>query len=187
MHFCSALLQKHNSLPKEKSFASSDPFLYNYDTCSSSAGARCISDILMRIDSLQVLELGWNNIGDDGIAFIAEALNTSRISILDVCKCGITFIGAKALGLAIQLHHTIRKVLVRDNPITVEGANLILRAALDSKVCQYVSINDEYERNSDVKKWVASLEHRRKFEVCCMYACCLYYDCLYVGAKRIKG
>ena len=90
-------------------FISNSPSLCNYDTCSSSAGARCISEIVMRINSLQVLELGWNNIGDDGIAFIAEALNTSRISVLDVCKCGITFIGAKALGLAIQLHHTIRR------------------------------------------------------------------------------
>ena len=141
-------------------------------------GARCISDILMRIDSLQVLELGWNNIGDDGIAAIAGALSTSKISELDVCKCSIALSGAKSLGSAIQNHHTIRKVLVRDNPITVEGAHLILCSALVSKVCQYVSINDEYERDNEVKKLVASLEHRRKFEVYCMYVCCIHENVL---------
>jgi len=127
-----------------------------------------------------VLELGWNNIGDDGIASIAEALNTSKIKELDVCKCGITFIGAKFLGLAVQHHPTIRKVLIRDNPITMEGAHLILYSALDSKMCQYVSINDEYERDDEVKKMMTRLEQRRKFEVyaICVLLCCIMVVCV---------
>ena len=128
-------------------------------------GAICICDIVMRIGTLQVLELGWNNVGDKGAVALAGALTTSKINELDICKCGITFVGAKSLGSAIQHHNTIRKVLVRDNPITVEGALLILHSALDSKLCQYVSINDEYERNDEVKKMLVSLEHRRKSEV----------------------
>ena len=65
------------------------------------------------------------------------------------------------------------------NPITLEGARLILQSAVDNGVCQQVEIYDELldrcedHRNDDeVKKMMAILEQRKQQEqkvgVCCM-------------------
>jgi len=63
--------------------------------------------------------------GDDGITAIARVLSTSQIIELDVHKCGIALIGA--ISLAAELSKSNICILkVFDNPITIEGAHLIL-------------------------------------------------------------
>lgn len=111
---------------------------------------------------LQVLNLCGNDIGDDGITAIAEALQHSGITELYVRGCGITFSGAKPLATALKINHTIIKLRIADNFITVEGANLILQSAVDNGVCQEVWINDEYWSDSTVKNLMRILENRGK-------------------------
>ncbi|XP_065920220.1 leucine-rich repeat-containing protein 74B-like [Dysidea avara] len=68
------------------------------ERCSLSVkGAICISEVLGKC-SLQVLATAGNNIGDDGITAIAEALSNSQINELNVETCGITLTGAKSLA-----------------------------------------------------------------------------------------
>ena len=61
--------------------------------------------------------------------------------------------------------------MLRGNPITVEGALLIVKSAVDNTVCQCVGIDDEY-KNDEIKKMMNILEDRRRREVvkrlCCV-------------------
>ena len=127
-------------------------------------GAISISKMMMVNHSLQELWMGGNKIGDDGITAIAGALGKCRINILDVEACGITLTGARSVAEALLSNHTIRELWLSGNPITVEGALLIVKSAVHNTVCEYMRIDDEY-KNDEVKKMMNILEDRRTQEV----------------------
>ena len=124
-------------------------------------GATSISKMMMVNHSLQILYVCNNNIGDDGISAIGGALGNCKINILNVQHCGITLIGTKSLAKALSSNHTVRLLWLEGNPITVEGALLIVKSAVDNKVCKSVFIDNEY-KNDEVKKMINILENRRK-------------------------
>ena len=128
-------------------------------------GAISISKMMMVNHSLQQLNMGHNDIGDDSISAIAEALGNCKINRLDVQECGITLTGARSLAAALSFNHTIRVLWMWSNPITVEGALLIVKSAVDNTVCQRVGIDDEYKSDERVKKMMNILEDRRRREV----------------------
>ena len=129
--------------------------------CMITTGAISISKMMMTNRSLQTLCMYSNNIGDDGISAIAGALGNCKINTLDVQWCGITLTGTTSLATALSSYHNIRELSLRGNPITVEGALLIVKSAVDNTVCQDVVIDDEYE-NDEIKKMMNILEDRRK-------------------------
>ena len=98
--------------------------------------------------------------GDDGITAIAAALGKSKIWDLSVEMCSISVTGAKNLASALSTNQTIKVLYLHANPITVEGARLVLQSAMNNKVCEYVSINDHYESDSEVMKMMATLKTR---------------------------
>ena len=54
-------------------------------------GAKYISQLLNVTHTLQELNIGSNNIGDDGIAVISEALQQNKsFTTLNVLKCGLS-------------------------------------------------------------------------------------------------
>jgi len=124
-------------------------------------GARCFSELLNNC-SLEVVWLGDNNIGDDGITAIAGALGKSKIRVLNVPNCGITIMGAKELTTALSTNQTIKKLFLFDNPITVEGARLMLQSAINNGVCEQVFINDDYRSDNEVQKMRTILKTRRE-------------------------
>ena len=132
--------------------------------CMITTGAISISKMMMVNHLLQELRMWNNNIGDDGISVIAGALGNCKINILDVQHCGITLTGAKSLAEALSSNHTIRELELWNNPITIEGALLIVKSAVDNTVCQRVLIDDEYE-SDEIKKMMNILEDRRRREV----------------------
>ena len=132
--------------------------------CMITTGAISISKMMMVNHSLQELRMSDNNIGDDGISAIARALGNCKINRLDVRQCGITLTGAKSLAEVLSSNHTIRELSLWNNPITVEGALLIVKSAVDNTVCQRVRIDDEYE-NDEIKKMMNILEDRREQHV----------------------
>ena len=101
------------------------------------------------------------DISDDGISAIAGALGNCKIDLLDVRGCGITLTGARSLAAALSSNHTIREVRLTNNPITVEGAMLIMKAAVHNTVCQWVFIDSEYQ-NDEVMKMMNILKERRQ-------------------------
>ena len=128
-------------------------------------GAISISKMMMVNHSLQELYMYDNNIGDDGISAIAGALGNCKINKLDVRSCNITLIGATSLAAALSSNYTIRKLWLQANAITVEGALLIVKSAVDNAVCQYVWIDDEYYENDEMSKMMKILRDRRRQEV----------------------
>ena len=122
-------------------------------------GAISISKMMMVNHSLQKLNILFNNIGDDGISAIAGALGNCKISELDVRWCGITLTGARSLATALYSSNTIRELWLWGNPITVEGALLILNSAVHNTVCQRVWIDYEYT-NDEIQMMMKILEDR---------------------------
>ena len=106
--------------------------------------------------------MGENNIGDDGISVIAGALGKSRIRELYIHQCGITVTGTKELATGLSCNSSITVLNVRDNPITVEGAYLLLKSAMDNGVCEVVEVDYKYEEDNEVQKIMNVLETRRK-------------------------
>ena len=128
-------------------------------------GAISISKMMTVNHSLQELHMYDNNIGDSGISAIIEALDNCKINLLYFQKCNITLNGATMLAAALSSNHTIiRELYLWRNPITVEGALLIVKSAVDNAVCQFVGIDDEY-KNDEVKKMLNILEDRRRQHV----------------------
>jgi len=106
--------------------------------------------------------MGWNNIGDDGITTIAGALGKSKIKVLYVASCGITIMGAKELTTALSTNQTIKTLYLYDNPITMEGARLMLQSAIDNGVCELVGISSDYRSDYEVDKMMTILQTRRE-------------------------
>lgn len=119
------------------------------DVCVITTGAVSISEIMMVSPSLQKLRVGYNSIGDDGIDAIAKALGNCKITDLNVTKCGITLVGIRSLASVLSSNQTIRVLWLQDNPITVEGAQLIEVAIRNTK-CYYVGIDIEYKKKEKI-------------------------------------
>ena len=121
-------------------------------------GAISISQALMVNKTLLELYVMGNEISDNGITAIAGSLSNSSITLLDVEECGISVVGVRSLAVAFQ---SIKKLYLRDNPITVDGARLIMKSAVENGVCECVEIDDEYKNDKEVKKMTTILDDRR--------------------------
>ena len=133
-------------------------------------GAISISQALMVNQTLLELYIGGilgggNNITDDGITAIAGSLRSSSITVLNVRRCGITFTGVRSLAAALSTNQSIKMLQLWDNPITVDGARLIMKSAVDNGVCEYVWIDDEYKDDDEVKEMKTILDVRRRQDV----------------------
>ena len=115
--------------------------------------------------TLQLLDIGNNPIGDEGIAAMATNLNYSMISKLGVWECNITVTGAKALAECLVNNHNIKLLSVSSNAITVNEVITILEAAVANKVCEEVMIDYEYQSDDKVKEMMSILEERKRQEV----------------------
>ena len=114
--------------------------------------------------TLLELHMGHNHFGDDGITAIAGSLNNSSITILDVMGCGISFVGVKSLAATLSSNQNIRRLWLWYNPITVDGARLIMRSAVDNAVCEYVHMDNEYEDDDDEVKRMRSIMDDRSIQ-----------------------
>ena len=101
-------------------------------------GAISISQALMVNQTLLKLQMYGNQISDDGITAIAGSLSNSSITVLNVMGCGISVVGAR----------------------------LIMRSAVDSAVCKGVLIDFEYDDDDDeVKRMMSILDDRSRQDV----------------------
>ena len=112
-------------------------------------GAISISQALMVNQTLLELYLNDNSIDNDGIIAIASSLSNSSITILDVKWCGISDFGVGSLAEAISSSQNIRTLWWSCNPITVVGARLIMKAAMDNDV--NVEIDNKYYDDYEVQ------------------------------------
>ena len=124
-----------------------------------------IVELLMVNRALEALHIGGNDIGDDGIAGIADVLNKTNINKLYVSKCGISLVGAKLLAATLLDNKNLKLLVIQGNRLTLEGAHLILQSAVDNKVCQVVLVDKEYEDDDEVSKMITILKNRKRQQV----------------------
>lgn len=123
-------------------------------------GAISISQALMVNQTLLELNMNFNDIGDEGITAISSSINHSGIVLLNVRNCGITFTGVTMLAAALSTNHNIRTLWLWGNPITVDGARLIMKSAVDNGTCEVVWIDNEYKDDDEVKEMKTILDDR---------------------------
>ena len=128
-------------------------------------GAISISQALMVNQTLPELYMGGNDIKDEGITAIAGSLSNSSITVLNVARCGITYTGVRSIPAASSTNQNIRSLWLYYNPITVHGPRLIMKSAVDNRVCKIVGIGNEYEDDDQVKEMVTILHDRRRQDV----------------------
>ena len=105
-------------------------------------GAISISQTLMVNQTLLELYMEGNQISDDGITAIASSLSNSSITLLGVQGCGISVVGAR----------------------------LIMRSAVDNAVCKYVWLDgDCYNNDDEVLRMMSILEDRSRQDVSKFY------------------
>ena len=107
-------------------------------------GAISISQALMVNQTLLELDMWSNQIGDNGITPIAGSLSSSGIIVLGVRWCGISVVGAR----------------------------LIMKSAVDNAVCKRVWLDSDYYNDDEVKMMMSILDDRRRQDVskvCCSY------------------
>ena len=97
-------------------------------------GAISISQVLMVNQTLLELHMYRNQIGDDGITAIAGSLSNSNITLLNVMECSISVVGAR----------------------------LIMKSAVDSAVCKDVWIDND---DDEVKRMRSILYDRSRQDV----------------------
>jgi len=123
-------------------------------------GASCIAELLMTNSVLEELSLKYNSIGDDGIIAIAKNLNKSVLSELNIVGCQITLDGALSLAAVLVLNQRIHDLHMHYNPITVEGARVILQSAINRDPHMLLFIDDEYETDSKVSEMMKILKKK---------------------------
>ena len=138
-------------------------------------GAISISQALMVNQTLLELNMRGNDIEDEGITAIAGSLSNSSITLLDVRGCGITFTGVRSLAAALSTNQNIRRLWLMINPITVGGARLIMKSAVDNGICEIVDMDFEYQDDDQVKEMMAILDDRRRPDVRNYIVRCNYY------------
>ena len=126
------------------------------------SGAISISQALMVNQTLLELHMYGNAIKDEGITAIAGSLNNSSITELNVMECGITFTGVRSLAATLSTNQNIRRLWLMHNPITVDGARLIMKSAVDNGVCEDVGVGDKYKDDDQVKGMRTILDDRRR-------------------------
>ena len=133
-------------------------------------GAISISQALMVNQTLLELHMRDNKIGENGITAIAGSLSNSNITLLNVRWCDIGLVGVTSLAAALSSNQNIRELWLYGNPISRDGAHLIMKSAVDNGVCEDVGISDEYKDDKEIKRMMTILNDRRRQHVkhCCV-------------------
>ena len=113
----------------------------------TSKAMRDLGNALAHNTALVSLHMSWNQIGDDGVSFIVEAISSNsntNLRDLRLCCCGITATGAK--GLSVLISCTRLKVLYLSmNNVADDGAEFIANA-----LTQNGHLSVLYLRNANV-------------------------------------
>ena len=128
-------------------------------------GAIYISQALMVNQTLLELNMNGNKIGNDGITAIAGSLSNSNITLLHLRDCIIGLVGVTSLAAALSSNQNIRELRLYGNEITVDGARLIMKSAVDNGVCEYVRISREHLDDEEIKRMMTILDDRSRQHV----------------------
>ena len=139
-----------------------DPVMFIFLVLMITTGAISISQALKDNQTLLELFMMENDIGDDGIRAIAISLNNSSITVLHVRNCGITYDGVSSLAKVLSANKKIKTLGLWNNPITVNGARVIMESAVDNKISEHILIDSEHQNDDKVKEMMSILDDRKR-------------------------
>ena len=95
------------------------------DNCGIAVnGAKSLGRALSVNSSLEELNISYTSIGDEGVAHIANALQTNTtctMKILNVKHCGLSCKGAESLARALFVIRSLEELDISDNSIGDDG------------------------------------------------------------------
>ena len=96
------------------------------DNFITPAGVASLIPSLLNLSKLKLLDLRWNHLGDDGLAALSPAFNTSgsklRLASLYLSYNGVGDGGVEALGGALASYPSIRELELSWNGFSPKGA-----------------------------------------------------------------
>ena len=116
--------------------------------------------------SLQVLDVSFNAICDDGAEALAEALHTNNsLQVLNVSNNVISVDGAKALAEALHVNKTLKTLHLYDNKIGVEGAVSLSEALVHNYTLQELDVSDNVINVAGAKALAEALHVNKSLKV----------------------
>ena len=101
-----------------------------------------LCDCLKEDNTLQELNLTWNNITNEGAKKIAEAIQvTKTLQILSLNRKEISDNGAAAISDSLKINVSLQELRLGYNNITTEGAKKIAEAIQVTKTLQILTLN----------------------------------------------
>ena len=116
---------------------------------------------------VESLNISYNEFGDSGLENLTNTLVSHSLNQLHINGCGISFNGAKLLANNLILKCSIAEFCLYDNPITVEGARAVLKAASSNEKCLTVKVDKEFKNEDDeIEQIINALKDRKQAKVC---------------------
>ena len=116
-------------------------------------GAKKIGEAIQVNTTLQKLGISGNMISDDGAAAISDGLkNNNSLQVLNMSGNNITSQGAKKIGEAIQVNTTLQKLDISNNTISDDGAAAISDGLKNNNTLQALNMSGNNITSEGAKK-----------------------------------
>lgn len=109
----------------------------------------CISDLLSRSTSLELLNIGKNCLSNDFVATIKESLiKNQTLTTLGLQSAHLSAKGIETLASILTFggNSKLQRIDIRDNKLEVESLNIIAEVLKSNKTITQIDINDEPKR-----------------------------------------
>ena len=115
---------------------------------------------------MKSLNISYNEFGDEGLVSFTNVLAGHSLNQLHANGCGISHKGAKQLADDLIPKCSITEYHLYDNPVTIEGARVVYRAALKNESCLTVKLDKEIRSGDDeIKEIISALNDRKQIKV----------------------
>ena len=136
--------------------------VWSFDVYDSDHLVMCLSECLKEDDTLQELNMSWNEITSEGAKMIGEAIKVNKIlKKLYIHGNSISDDGAAAISDGLKYNISLQELNMSSNKITSEGAKMIGEAIKVNKILKKLDIHG----NSISDNGAAAISDGLKFNI----------------------
>ena len=156
--------------PEKKKLDLENKFIFSQYTKTNNAGAQALAAALQVNQTIQSLNLEFNQIGSTGAQALAAALQVNQsIQSLNLHGNQIGDAGARALGAALQVNQTIQSLNLGYNLIRDTGAQALGKALQVNHTLQMLNLFDNQIGNEGTQTLGAALEVNQSIQSLDLY------------------